>query len=132
MKKSLFERIVYDAPQWLVTTLVYGIGGAAMFLLMFGLPGCTIYEPLPGLCYTDKDGTYICDEGKKRIYSNIDDIKKQTRRDVARTCRQDIFFGQQPGYPLTDTRTYNWWISNGFEGPSPDEWCHQWARRNVR
>ena len=21
---------------------------------------CTVYEPLPGLCYTDKTGTYVC------------------------------------------------------------------------
>ena len=22
--------------------------------------GCAVYEPLPGLCYTDKTGTYLC------------------------------------------------------------------------
>ena len=28
-------------------------------LLMF-LLGCQVHNPLPGLCYTDKTGTYIC------------------------------------------------------------------------
>jgi len=62
MKKPLFERIVYDTPGWLLNTLVYGIGGSILILLMFGLPGCAVYEPIPGLCYTDKTGTYLCPE----------------------------------------------------------------------
>ena len=65
MKKSIFERIMYDVPVWLVSTLVYGIGGSVLLLLMFGLPGCTIHEPLPGLCYTDNKGTYLCPEKYK-------------------------------------------------------------------
>ena len=58
MKKSIFDRIVYGTPEWLIYTLVYGIGGGLMFLLMFG---CSVHEPIPGLCYTDKKGTYLCD-----------------------------------------------------------------------
>ena len=61
MKKSIFEKIVYGTPDWLITTLVYGIGGGIMFLLLFGLPSCSVLEPLPGLCYTDKKGTYLCE-----------------------------------------------------------------------
>ena len=61
MKKSIFDRIVYGTPEWLIYTLVYGIGGGIMFLLMFGLPGCSVHEPIPGLCYTDKKGTYLCE-----------------------------------------------------------------------
>ena len=30
-------------------------------LVMFGLPGCSVHEPIPGLCYTDKKGTYLCE-----------------------------------------------------------------------
>ena len=58
MKKSIFDRIVYGTPEWLMYTLVYGIGGGILFLLLF--TGCAPLEPLPGLCYTDKKGTYLC------------------------------------------------------------------------
>ena len=61
MKKSIFDKIVYGTPEWLIYTLVYGIGGGIIGLLMFGLPGCSVHEPIPGLCYTDKKGTYLCD-----------------------------------------------------------------------
>ena len=58
MKKSIFDKIVYGTPEWLIYTLVYGIGGAVIFLLLFS--SCAPLEPLPGLCYTDKKGTYLC------------------------------------------------------------------------
>ena len=29
-------------------------------LILLSLTACAVYEPLPGLCYTDKTGTYIC------------------------------------------------------------------------
>ena len=58
MKKSLIDKIVYGTPEWLIYTLVYGIGGAVIFLLLFS--SCAPLEPLPGLCYTDKKGTYLC------------------------------------------------------------------------
>jgi len=29
-------------------------------LIILSLAACAVYEPLPGLCYTDKTGTYIC------------------------------------------------------------------------
>lgn len=37
MKRTIFERMLYDTPQWLIITVVYGIGGLAMFLLLFVL-----------------------------------------------------------------------------------------------
>ena len=58
MKKSIFERLIYGTPQWVLSVLVYGIGGGLLFLLLF--TGCAPFEPIPGLCYTDKTGTYIC------------------------------------------------------------------------
>lgn len=33
-----------------------------MFVLSVSVSGCTTTEILPGLCYSDKDGTYICPE----------------------------------------------------------------------
>ena len=29
-------------------------------LLILLLTSCSVHQPLPGLCYTDKTGTYIC------------------------------------------------------------------------
>ena len=96
MKKSLFERIVYDMPGWILSTLVYGIGGSVLLLLMFGLPGCTIYEPLPGLCYTDKEGTYLCPEGNNTMVkkTRATDLTWVEARDFARDKCQ-MFIGQE-------------------------------------
>ena len=44
-------------PDWLITGLVWIIGGVVMYFLLFS---CSVHQPLPGLCYTDKTGTYIC------------------------------------------------------------------------
>lgn len=30
--------------------------------ILFFVYGCAPFEVLPGLCYTDKDGTYLCPE----------------------------------------------------------------------
>ena len=34
-------------------------------LILLLLVGCAPFEPIPGLCYTDKTGTYICMEEKE-------------------------------------------------------------------
>ena len=26
------------------------------------MTACAVHKPIPGLCYTDKTGTYLCDE----------------------------------------------------------------------
>ena len=31
-----------------------------IILLILLLTSCSVYQPLEGLCYTDKKGTYIC------------------------------------------------------------------------
>ena len=31
-----------------------------MITIISIIAGCAVYEPLPGLCYTDKTGTYLC------------------------------------------------------------------------
>ena len=38
-----------------------------IILLILLLTSCSVYQPLEGLCYTDKKGTYICpkEEWKK-------------------------------------------------------------------
>ena len=37
--------------------------------------GCAVYEPLPGLCYTDKTGTYLCpEETTIEDYPEVDEM----------------------------------------------------------
>jgi len=31
-----------------------------LLIILLLLQGCSIHNPLPGLCYTDKTGTYLC------------------------------------------------------------------------
>ena len=33
--------------------------------LISHLVSCSVVNPLPGLCYTDKTGTYLCDDNNK-------------------------------------------------------------------
>ena len=44
-------------PEWAITGLVWIIGAIIFYFLLFS---CSVYEPLPGLCYTDRTGTYVC------------------------------------------------------------------------
>lgn len=49
-----------NIPEWILTTLVYTIGCGLILLILF-MEGCAVvHEPLPGLCYDDKTGTYLC------------------------------------------------------------------------
>ena len=57
-------------PNWMITGLVWIIGGVVMYFLLFS---CSVLHPLPGLCYTDKTGTYICPkEIPENLASNYD------------------------------------------------------------
>ena len=59
------------------SSIVYIVGVGCLGLIMFGLPGCQPFEPLPGLCYTDKTGTYICDPIEEADPIYIDPIPKE-------------------------------------------------------
>ena len=78
MKKSLFEKLIYQTPQWLISTAVYGIGGLIIFALLFS--GCAPFEPIPGLCYTDKTGTYVCMDSKE--HKEYIEKKKYTAKEI--------------------------------------------------
>ena len=57
-------------------------------LLLLLLQGCVIYEPLEGLCYTDKEGTYICPCDKDHpLACEIEDIVD----DYVRIKIEDMF-----------------------------------------
>jgi hypothetical protein len=78
MKTSLFEKLLFGTPEWIITTLVYGVGGGILFLLLFS--GCAPLEPLPGLCYTDKTGTYVCMDSKE--HKEYIEKKKYTAKQI--------------------------------------------------
>ena len=57
-------------PTWVITGLVWLIGAVIFYFLLFS---CSVHQPLPGLCYTDKTGTYICPEDiPENLASNYD------------------------------------------------------------
>ena len=45
---------------WIWDTLAVVI----LFFVALFMSSCAVYEPLPGLCYTDKTKTYLCDRNK--------------------------------------------------------------------
>ena len=66
----------------LITLSIWTAGLVIIGLLLFGLPGCSIYEPLPGLCYTDETGTYVCP--KEEIEETP---KERSKADTKRACQ---------------------------------------------
>jgi hypothetical protein len=61
----------------------------------------------------------------------IEIAKKETIKKIEIGCLTDIFWGMQPDYPLTDYTTYAIWMEMGGSGPSPEEWCREYARSKV-
>ena len=61
----------------------------------------------------------------------IEIARKEIIKNIRRGCLEDIFWGRQPDYPLTDYATYSVWRRMGGSGPSPDEWCREYARSKV-
>ncbi len=57
--------------------------------------------------------------------------RREAIKELERGCLEDIFWGMQPDYPLTDYSTYNILMEMGIEGPSPSEWCRVYARSKV-
>jgi hypothetical protein len=58
---------------------------------------------------------------------SLEEIKRQARKEIQRTCENDIFWARQPLYPFVDFTSYNWWIEQGGRGPSPTQWCRSYA-----
>ena len=57
-------------------------------ILLLLLQGCTMFEPLPGLCYTDKEGTYVCPCDKDHpLACEIEDVID----DYIRIKIEDVF-----------------------------------------
>ena len=61
----------------------------------------------------------------------IEMARRETIKKIERGCLDDIFWGLQPDYPLTDYSTYHILMEMGIEGPSPSEWCRVYARSKV-
>ena len=61
----------------------------------------------------------------------IEIARRETIKKIEMGCLEDIFWGMQPDYPLTDYMTYSIWLEMGGTGPSPEEWCREYARSKV-
>ena len=61
----------------------------------------------------------------------IDIARREAIKKIEMGCLEDIFWGMQPDYPLTVYATYRIWMEMGGSGPSPDEWCREYARSKV-
>jgi len=58
-RKEFWENIKTTIKNnWLLDTLPLAIV-ILLFTIIF-MTACAVHEPLPGLCYTDKTGTYLC------------------------------------------------------------------------
>ena len=62
----------------------------------------------------------------------IEIARREVIRSIEKGCLEDVFWGMQPDYPLTDYTTYTIWMEMGGTGPSPEEWCREYSRRRVR
>ena len=61
----------------------------------------------------------------------FEEIKHKLRGEVQRDCEKEVFLGIQPDYPLTNYSTYLILMEMGIDGPSPSEWCREYARSKV-
>ncbi len=58
-RKEFWENIKTTIKNnWLLDTLPLAV--VVLFFTILFMTACAVYEPLPGLCYTDKTGTYLC------------------------------------------------------------------------
>tara|TARA_Y100000590_G_scaffold145195_1_gene166968 strand:+ start:703 stop:993 length:291 start_codon:yes stop_codon:yes gene_type:complete len=79
--------------------------------LMFVCFGCAVYEPLEGLCYTDKRGTFIC-------------MEEEGQPEIIRELEEEIELLIDPKIDLDDP----WEECKGFEGTEQWHWCIQHRR----
>ena len=63
---------------------------------------------------------------------SIEIARREAIKEIKRGCMKDIFWGMQPDYPLTNYSTYRTLMDMGIEGPSPEEWCREYARTKVQ
>jgi len=51
-------------------------------IILLLVVGCAPFEPIPGLCYTDKTGTYLCMEEEVKETQT----EKVAKQDARRAC----------------------------------------------
>jgi hypothetical protein len=64
----------------------------SIFVLFAIVPmfGCAVYEPLSGLCYTDKTGTYVClAEHTEKLPVHY---TKEAREHCSHLMGEDLYF----------------------------------------
>ena len=85
--------------KWLALMIILGIG------LM--LVSCKVHEPLEGLCYTDKRGTYLCEETERTL-----EIERELEEEVEKQLMDppiDDLFEHCKG--LQETDAWHWCIN---------------------
>ena len=56
-------------------------------IILLLVVGCAPFEPIPGLCYTDKTGTYLCmEKEEKEEPTKWDECKIWTNAEVWSQC----------------------------------------------
>jgi len=74
--------------------------------------------------------------------ASLECLKRKAVREVRTVCVRDLFTYEQDRkrqdyinaryrYPLTSSRTYQNWRLAGGDGPTPLEWCNDYAERMV-
>ena len=69
----------------------------SIFLISL-LVSCSVLNPLPGLCYTDKTGTYLCDENNQPRGTDYNSKSQRATDQISET--QSIRFPNTPSKPL--------------------------------
>jgi len=58
-------------------------------VMLVGLSSCSVHEPLPGLCYTEKTGSYMCNEDKSPYVGEQDMEELQPIYDKCKEFEHD-------------------------------------------
>jgi hypothetical protein len=69
----------------------------SIFLISL-LVSCSVVNPLPGLCYTDKTGTYLCDDNNKPSATDNNPEGQRAPDQISET--QGIIFPNTTSKPL--------------------------------
>ena len=70
-----------------------------LILLLLFLQSCSVMHPLPGLCYTDKSGTYLCDEENNPRATDDNSKSQRVTSQISET--HGIRFPNSSSEPLT-------------------------------
>ena len=65
------------------------LGLSISFSALLLLASCSVLHPLPGLCYTDKTGTYLCKTSNENMPATVNNPVGPTSREVELVCMEE-------------------------------------------